>query len=637
MITEQLEMNHLNQIKPAKKQFMKILLTLFICIVTFTSCSQSNDRDIDKKLADLEKEKLAFDKKVESIKIDSLRKSAEEFGGMLFWIQKADLENMRTPKDTSYQENPMAILEDYPTVQGLTENYLNGILIENNGDFSTKRQLKVIYPFEYPFQQNVVWTNVQFNNNTVNPIVAEYKEDSKAIQVVKSSYNNGNELDVYYPNQENNIAQQQPVLLNGSVETVSPKAILQFKFAHNETGDTKEQNGIKVKLVSIKGHIVSVEVTNPNKQDPALKDFKGDLVNIQATDKTKKFLSRSGASSGPDDLLDHYKSILNKIIDNPENVKSLEKDLEKSEAEYEKKHKNQSFYKTYYRGPVEDVIVYVSDYSKAVVVKRELKLPTYSFTNHSDSKTIAEIPSHATVYDRSLNNVLNQKSELSEKDLTKEIKIEQKAYTPPTKKGGYEGMAQFSFEYPKILSTLFLDDFSRYEKLKTVSFYDKKGGKQIVLPADSVSYHDGSGSVENPWVEFQVNRIEYNPSKFPVKPGYATGLIQIRLSDVKKIVNPVSKLPAGIKVVGNQLIIDGSAVEGNNKFYVKDKTGKYLKQITSIAYDGKSGYNNDRIQVNYYYGVPFTIEQYQQQDSKIVDHTFEVELTKKVNKSIEED
>lgn len=614
---------------------MKTLLTLVICIAAFTSCSSSNDADIDKKLAALEKEKLAFEKKVESIKVDSLKKSAQQFGSMLFWIQKADLENMRTPKDTAYQENTMAFLEDYPTVAGLTDNYLKGILIENNGDYSTKRQLKIISPFAYPFQQNLTWTNVQFSDNTIKPIIEEYKDGSKDIQVVKSSYHDGSELDIFYPNGTNESLQQQPSFLNGTIETISPKAVLQFKFANNETGDTKEQNGIKVKLVSIKGHIVTVEITNPNKQDPALKDFKGDLVTIEATDKTKKFLSRKGSSSGPDDLLDYYKSVLNKIIDNPENVKTLEKDLEKSEQDYEKKHKNQSYYKTYYRGPVEDVIVYVSDYSKAVVTKKELKLPAYSFKSSFDPKPIAEIPVQATVYDRSLNDILNQKSELKAENLTKEIKIEQKAYSPP-KAGGSAENAQFSFEYPKVLSTLFMDDFRRYEALKTVSFYDKKGGKQIVLPADSVDYNDGSGRKENPWVEFQVNRIEYNPSKFPVKPKFATGLIQINLADVKKIVYPVSKLAPGVTVNGNKLIIDNAIVKGNDKFFVKDKTGKYLKLITKITYSAKSGNNNEDKQVSYYYGVPFTIEQYQQQDSKTVDHTFEVDLTQKVNKSTED-
>ncbi|TDQ11426.1 hypothetical protein ATK78_0548 [Pedobacter metabolipauper] len=594
------------------------------------SCSKS----VEQKLEDLEKEQLAFEKKIDGIKDTAIRNQAKQFGSMLFWFKKIDIENQKPPTDTSYEENPFVILGDYPTMSGLTNNFLNGILIENNGDMSTKNELKVHYPFTFPFEPKITWNTVQFNNNSNLPVKSEYLEGDQQIQVVKSEYNNDNNVSVYYPEKET-LRTIEPTFLSGTIEATIPKAVLQFKFTNNETGDTKEQNGIKVKLVSIKDHMVTVDVTTAGPTDPSVDPDKIDLIKVMATDKTNKFLDHSGSSTGPEDLMDFFQDILEKIMDHPEDVKKLEKEMEKMQKEHEEKNKNQTHYRAFFRGSVEDVVVYIFDYSKATKLKKALKLPAYSFSNSSDGRPIANIATTTTVYDRSLDDLLKQKAELTQGELSKEIKIEQKPYSKPNKAGQYEEKAQFSFEYPKLLSTLFMDDFRRYESLTNVSFYEDKGGSKLInIPKDSIDYNNGEGYIENPWVEFQVNRVEYNPAKFPVKPKLARGVIKVMLADIKKTSYAVNKLPAGIKVSGNKLIIDGNLVNTNNSnFYVKDKTGKYLKQITTLTNTKGDGFDVDRTVVTYYYGVPHTIERLEQSDLRTVDHSFEIVLTEEVKQA----
>ncbi len=351
---------------------------------------------------------------------------------MLFWFQEIDIENQRPPKDTAYTENPYEILADYQDVAALANAYLNGIIVENDQNMSSRRDLEILPPFAFPFQQKLSWSNVQFSNNIILPIDTAYNEHSKNIQIIKSQYSNDDDLNINYP-EEINPENAEPIALSGILEATVPKQVLQFKFSNNEAGDTKTQNGIKVKLVSIKGHAVKVIVTNPNGTDASLGEDKPDDVQILATDKTKQFLSSSGSSTGPDDMTDYYKNILNKIVDNPENAKSLEEDLIKEQERFEKKHKNQSYHTRYFKGTVEDVVIYVLDYSKANKIKKQVKLPAYSFKNSSDTRPIIDIPATLSVYDRTISGMLNQKNELRQQELANEIKIDQTAYKKPGK------------------------------------------------------------------------------------------------------------------------------------------------------------------------------------------------------------
>ncbi len=177
---------------------------------------------------------------------------------------------------------------------------------------------------------------------------------------------------------------------------------------------------------------------------------------------------------------------------------------------------------------------------------------------------------------------------------------------------------------------MFIDDFRRYDKLKNITFYTEKGGKAINIPKDSIDFNDGnSWNIENPWIKFNVNRIEFNPSKFSSKPSYATGIFVLNLADVRKSTYTVNNLPLGITTTTNKLLIDDElANNNNNKFFVKDKTGKYLKLITSISYKRDSGSTSKSTQVNYYYGIPHSIERYEIGDMRTVEYKFELELKK---------
>jgi hypothetical protein len=97
---------------------------------------------------------------------------------------------------------------------------------------------------------------VKFSDESSTAINGHESDALTSRSVVRTNWNNEEGFDTLYPDEKSSTIS--PVTLKGSIETLIPKATLKFTFTNNETGDAKEQNGIKVKLTSIKGRAVSV-------------------------------------------------------------------------------------------------------------------------------------------------------------------------------------------------------------------------------------------------------------------------------------------------------------------------------------------------------------------------------------------
>jgi hypothetical protein len=593
--------------------FSALLLLAF----SFASCTKS----IDAQLEQLEKEKLAFRKKLATIKNDSIREKADQLGSMLFMLESINLENQKPPKDTAYEENPYAILADYPNLSSLTNNYLNGIVAAQPDDSETKSEIRLSMPFAFPFQQKTEWKNVTLANQTSVAISEKYQDSAAFAQAIQENWN-GEDRFTVFPSATGNVIK--PKTLGGIITAKIPKNVLQFKFANNETGDTKEQDGIKVKLVSIKGHAVQLEIYNPKKLDPSVNEDELESYKVVAMDETKQFLDQSGSSTGDDESLAIYKKVLQKIIENPDKVNELEKEVNKLDEEYEKKNKNKVHYTTYYRGAVTDVIVYVLDYSKVNTIKKDLQLPVYPFfasylSDKDGDQPILDVRTGTVAYDQTIAKSLKEKLELTESELKTKIKISQNEYKLADDKG------EFNFDYPKLFSDHFITGFDRFGEVKEINFYASKGGKSIAIPKDSIDLNNGT-YVENPWVEFNSGRIVYHPSKFSQKAKYATGIIEVKLADIKKATYNSNQLPKGITINGNKLLIDETIVTGSNTYYVKDKTGKYLKLITNLTFVRHNGTEKGKTSAYYYYGSPSSVDLYTLNNEKVVNYPFEVNL-----------
>jgi hypothetical protein len=100
------------------------------------------------------------------------------------------------------------------------------------------------------------------------------------------------------------------------------------------------------------------------------------------------------------------------------------------------------------------------------------------------------------------------------------------------------------------------------------------------------------------------------------------------LATVAKQTYDAKSLPKGLEIKNNQLVVDLKLFPPNEwRFFVKDDSGNYLKQILSVSHDA-SAEGPALFGVHYFYGRPSHVETYQRTDLATVQYGFEVKLDK---------
>lgn len=597
---------------------MKRNVLLLLMIATITSCNQT----IDEKMEALRKQEKSFYEKLSTVKNDSLKRKIGDFGQTIYQMKNLELSNLDVPKEAAYVSNPLVVLKDYPTSAELTNNYLDAIIANKTDTSVYGALLKLVTPFEFPFQVENKWSSVQFSNNTSALLTREGEPQPPDENIMALTLENGlsTDISVSYSNIDK---KRQPAYIIGESTILLPERILEFKFSKGETGQTKEQHGIKVKLIDIKDHIVKIEIIDPLKTDARLDLHKTVRYKIMAKDLTTQFLADKENTNGPEESLKAYLGFIDGFITNPKSLNNLDHKLDSVEKKLNEKYRNTYFQTTYFKGLVEEVTVYVFDYSKAISLTKSLKIPVSNFEGTFKRTAIAEIPTSATVYDHEAAGLLNYKAELNEAELNTQLKI---ISVPLLKSASsnFEVPAKISFRYPQVLSAIFLADTNRFDGFRSVRFFDKKGGKQLNIPKDATNLENGKPYQDQPWDETSNSDIIYDPRKFPSAANFASGIVRIKLAKIEKYIYRMNNLPKGIKVIGNKIITDINLFKApNNRYFVKDKTGKYLKQITTATYKLTDQQKNS---VRYYYGVPYELERLENLGIRTVDLPFEVEL-----------
>ncbi|MNN48759.1 hypothetical protein D3C81_1632570 [compost metagenome] len=100
------------------------------------------------------------------------------------------------------------------------------------------------------------------------------------------------------------------------------------------------------------------------------------------------------------------------------------------------------------------------------------------------------------------------------------------------------------------------------------------------------------------------------------------------LATVAKQAYDAKSLPKGLEIKNNLLVVDLKLFPPNEwRFFVKDDSGNYLKQILSVSHDA-SAEGPALFGVHYFYGRPTHVETYQRTDLATVQYGFEVKLDK---------
>jgi len=585
-------------------------------------CSPSDEQ----KQTTLEEKTAKFEQSLDSIQDPKLRDAIADLGGSLLLLERARIKLATKPIEAEYGEDSLALLKHYPTPQALVDTYINGLFVlrrASHSDYLT--DLQPVFPFnfnmpeQFPFPHGLEWQSVTLSNNKVVPFQPEWSETDPGIQLSPSSSNltNPDDLTVTYPFidgiETENKSQPQPVSLKGTVEVVAPGKVLTFDLSKADVGHKRTQGNITVNLVLLEKNYAELELTNSEPLAPEVGDESPNPLLVQARDTTGQFLTHSGSINESSAQVAFYEQQLAEMQKQKAWSDAFEKQLTDEQKAFE--HKQGSHYaKVYFNGLIDSLQINVLDFSTATVTRKDLDLPVQRFDKNSLEKTVQALPMPVTVYDDGAASWLKDAT-LTEDQLKDSVTISQSVEDASA--------AHVTFDHP----FTFNDDLVGAERNSSespVTFFtaNEKGerGEPIELPTEAYELNPARGT------------LTYDLNLFPENPAYVVGSIPLFLATIEKGDIDAAKLPKGLSLKDNALIVDQKEFPADSwRFYAKDASGNYLKEILGVSHRAEE-YGTAMFDVHYFYGQPTALESYQRTDLSTVQYGFEVKLDKPESK-----
>jgi len=595
------------------------LTSVGICLTLLMSgCSPGED----KHQVSLEEKTAQFEQSLDQIQDPKLKDAVSELGGSLLLLERAQLKLDSKPVETEYGEDALAVLKHYPTPQALVDTYINGLFVlhkDSSSDYLT--DLQPVFPFNFSipaaflFPHGLEWQSVTLSNKRVIPFQPEWSETDPGIQLSPSSSNltNPDDLTVTYPFIEgldvDKKNQPQPVSLQGKVEVIAPHRLYSFDLSKKDVGQTRTNDNLSVTLLKLEKNYAEIEYTNSAPVAPEVGETPLNPLIVQAKDTTGQFLSRAGSINETATQIAFYQKQLAKMQQQKAWSEAFEHQLDEEQRTFEKQQ-GRHYSKVYFNGPIETLEVSLLDFSSVTVTRKDLKLTVLSFDTHTTAKTIQPLTLPVVVYDDQVPNWLKGAT-LSEEQLKKSINVNQSVEDPSA--------ARIEFTHPRSFNDELLgNSFSPGDS--PVSFFT----------ADSNGKRDEP--IELPPEAYQVDplrgTITYDLNLFTQTPAFAVGSMPLFLATVDKQTLDTRKLPKGLELKGNALMVDVKLFPAQDwRFFTKDDSGNYLKEILAVTHDASAD-GPALFDVHYFYGQPTQLESYQRTDLATVQYGFEVKLAK---------
>lgn len=596
------------------------LTTAGVCLVLLLGgCSPGDEK---KPSVSLDAKTATFEHSLDAITDPKLKDAVTELGGSLLLLERAQLKLDSTPLKTVYGEDTLGILKHYPSPQALVDTFINGLFVlhkDASSDYLT--DLQPVFPFNlnipggFLFPHGVEWQSVTLSNKRVIAYQPEWSETDPGIQLSPSSSNvtNPDDLTVTYPFIEgldvDKKSQPQPVSLQGKVEVIAPRRLFSFNLSQKDVGQTRTDDNLSVTLLKLEKNYAEVEFSNSLPLAPEVEGAQLNPVIVQARDTSGQYLVRAGSINESPAQVAFYEKQLAYLQQQKTWSEALEKQLEDEQQTFEQQHPRR-YNKVYFNGPIDTLEVSVLDFSSATVTRKALDLPVRTFSQHTTEKAIQPLDPAVVVYDDLAPNWLKGAS-LTEETLKAGIRIHQSVEDPSA--------ARIEFSHRRTFNDELLgDDFSPGES--PVTFFTEKRSGKLDEP------------IELPPEAYQVDPLQatitYDLNLFPETPAIAVGSMPLFLASVEKKAYDAKSLPKGLEIKNNTLVVDLKLFPANAwRFFVKDDSGNYLKQILSVSHDASAD-GPALFGVHYFYGRPTHVETYQRTELNTVQYGFEVKLDK---------
>lgn len=590
-----------------------------ICLALLMSACSPSD---EKRQLSLEEKTAQFETSLDAIQDPKLKDAVAELGGSLLLLERAQLKLDSKPVETEYGEDALAVLKHYPSPQALVDTYINGLFVlhkDSSSDYLT--DLQPVFPFNFSipaaflFPHGLEWQSVTLSDKRVIAYQPEWSETDPGIQLSPSSSNltNPDDLTVAYPFIEGLDAdiknQPQPVSLQGKIEVIAPHRLYSFDLTKNDVGQTRTNDNVSVTLLNLTDNYAELEFNNSAPQAPEIGETPLNPLIVQAKDATGQFLSRSGSINETTAQIAFYQQQLAKMLQQKSWSEAFEKQLDEEHRRFEKQ-KTQRYSKVYFNGPIETLEVSLLDFSAVTVTRKDLNLPVRRFDRRTTQKTIQPLNLSVVVYDDQAQSWLKGAT-LTEEQLKNGVKISQSVDDPSAARIEFSHLRSFNDE-------LLGSSFNPGEN--PVSFFteDSQGKRDEPIELPTQAYE----------VDPLRGTITYDLNLFSQTPAYVVGSMPLFLATIDKQSIDARQLPKGLELKGNALVVDLKKFpELDWRFYAKDDSGNYLKEILAVTHDASTE-GPALFAVHYFYGQPTRLETYQRTNLTTVQYGYEVKLDK---------
>lgn len=575
---------------------MRRIATALTVTIALTGCKD----DIESQLAALQEARDARIAKVKQISDPAARDTFGFMTSMLYQIQAGYIESRRPYTDgTQYTQPTLRRLQDYGSPVDMAQTFAGSLWAKL--DFT--QAVDVEEPFAFPLQHELVWERITLSDGTVLPISRDYDPESNEIQAIDTNF----DYRVIY-NSDGGLPEGAalPASIAGQFNTMLPSAVLTVTFDASNAGDTQDIGNYSVKLVEAEDHLAVVEISN---SDGTAVTLDSDHVIVEAMDETGGYLDSFGSSWGNPEQLQNALAAFDELIQAAVDGTIDDFSDDAIEAEMlaragldmqEKLHGQIGF-----RGSIDKVEITLMPPGDLAYTET-VTLPALAFSGQIEGPNIPEIPVTGTVYDHARAAFLdNTPVDIDPSDINTAIVAEHDNFRDSVR-----------FNYPDVVSNLFVDAFRRYDEDAGdafAMFFDASGDRIIATDPDAF--------------DLTVNRVEFDPALFPTPPARVTGQFPVLImSDIGREVFEPDTDPDALTIVGNQVRVDRNQFrnwDGNHEVLARDASGQLLKTITI---QGVSSDDDRRLQVHYFYGDVARVELLKSGPTEMVLYNFDAAI-----------
>lgn len=541
---------------------------------------------------------------VQQIRDDATRAQFEQLAGILDIMAEIDEAFDEPPGETRHVVSELAVLDDYDSIDRMTEVYTGSLLADGKGS----NYLETVRPFDYPFAHELTWQTMKLSNGKTVPIASSdtfslAEGETQAVAVTSDWL----EIGWSAEDTENEVV---PVALQGMFVTDLPGDIVTLDLDRDDLGKPLSFGDFTLTLTELDAFRAGITLDDP---DGDLSSFDSDTLIVEGMDADGLALRQHLREWGPEADAERIGKIADALIERAvsgELKVSGMAELEALALQESGLRNPASLTGRYgFRGSPESLRVTLL-VPGGRHVETSVDVDVVKLGTLIDGRRAAPLRTTGSVYAHDLTRF--------DMDAAIDLTRQQIAETIIPRATVSDGAFTIRFSYPDVRSGWFILGWNRVRIDEAdkdwIRFYDDDGNLLAAQGEDAVSAPD-------------LGRITYDPSRFEAPPAEAEGTVYVeRMISVGRKRYSIDALPEGLSAIPGAVLVHRTTIGFDGpppRYLALDASGRYLRAIGQTSYEPKG---EDYVTAHYFYGDIAEIEVVSAGETELVAVPFRILL-----------